>query len=101
MGLAIRGGPLVRVVRIRHMLNPSVYARMRYDPLRMHCQFVSGNNRRAAYDYFMLLCGPLSVERQVRSPDGAASAIGPDGALLEAASGAVSASERPESRGGP
>jgi hypothetical protein len=83
MGLKTSRGPLVRIVRIRHMLDPDVYASMRYDPLRMHCQFVSGNNRRAAYDYFMLLCGPLSVERQVRSPDGAVSAIGADGTLLE------------------
>jgi hypothetical protein len=45
-------------------------------------QFVSGNNLRNAYDYFMLVCGPLGVERQVRG-DGALSALGADGALLE------------------
>jgi hypothetical protein len=85
MGLPPRDVPLVRMVRIRHMLDPAVYKRIRYRPLRMHLQFVSGNNLRNAYDYFMLVCGPLSAERQVRGL-GALSAIGPDGALVEGAS---------------
>jgi hypothetical protein len=84
-GLPARGVPLVRMVRIRHMLDPDIYRRIRYHPLRMHLQFVSGNNLRNAYDYFMLVCGPLSAERQARG-DGARSAIGTDGALLEGAS---------------
>lgn len=85
MGLPTRDVPLVRMVRIRHMLDPAVYKRIRYRPLRMHLQFVSGNNLRNAYDYFMLVCGPLSAERQVRG-DGALFAIGADGALIEGAS---------------
>jgi pimeloyl-ACP methyl ester carboxylesterase len=82
MNLPPREVPLVRMVRMRHMLDPAIYKRIRYRPLRMHMQFVSGNNLRNAYDYFMLVCGPLNVERQVRG-DGALSAVGPDGALLE------------------
>jgi hypothetical protein len=82
MGLPSRNAPLVRMVRIRHMLDPAIYKRIRYHPLRMHLQFVSGNNLRNAYDYFMLICGPLSAERQVRH-DGALSSIGADGTLLE------------------
>ncbi len=83
MGLPAVGRPVVRVVRVSRMLDPVAYRRIRRNLFRVHNQFVSGNTRRAPYDYFMLLCGPLSVERQVRSPDGAASAIGPDGALLD------------------
>src|SRR6476620_5128988 len=82
MNLPAREVPLVRMVRLRHMLDPAIYRRIRYQPLRMHMQFVSGNNLRNAYDYFMLVCGPLGVERQVRG-DGALSAVGADGALLE------------------
>lgn len=82
-GLAATGRPVVRIVRISQMLDPIAYRRIRRNFYRVHCQFVSGNDRRAAYDYFMLLCGPLSVERQVRL-DGALSAIGEDGALLGA-----------------
>jgi hypothetical protein len=81
MGLKTRDLPLVRMVRIRHMLDPEVYQRIKYRPLRMHLQFVSGNNLRNAYDYFMLVCGPLSIARQARG-DGALNAIGPDGALI-------------------
>jgi hypothetical protein len=77
-------GPLVRVVRVSHMLDPAAYRRIRRNFFRVHCQFVSANDRRTAYDYFMLLCGPLPIERQVRSLDGAASAIGPNGTLLDA-----------------
>jgi hypothetical protein len=84
MGLPTREVPLVRMVRIRHMLDPAVYKSIRYRPLRMHLQFVSGNNLRNVYDYFMLVCGPLGAEQQVRG-DGALTAIGADGALLEKA----------------
>jgi len=83
LGLPGRG-PLVRVVRISRMLQPATYRRFRRNFFRVHCQFVSGNDLRAAYDYFMMVCGPLSVEGQVRSRDGAVGAIGPAGELLAA-----------------
>jgi hypothetical protein len=67
------------------MLEPESYRRVRRNLYRLHCQFVSGNQRRAAYDYFMLVCGPLSAEQQARSPEGAASEIGDNGRLLHAA----------------
>lgn len=96
MDLRTSGTPVVRGVRFRHMLDPSAYARMRFNLFRLHCQFVSGNNRRTAYDYFMLLCGPLPVERQARSPDGAVSAIAADGSLLDAPSATGRAGEQPQ-----
>jgi hypothetical protein len=86
LGLAGRG-PMVRVVRISRMLQPATYRRFRRNFFRVHCQFVSGNDLRAAYDYFMMVCGPLPVEAVVRSPDGAMSAVGTDGALLTAVEG--------------
>ena len=46
MGLPRRERAAGAVVRIRHMLDPAVYKRIRYRPLRMHLQFVSGNNLR-------------------------------------------------------
>jgi hypothetical protein len=77
-------GPLVRVVRISRMLQRATYRRFRRNFFRVHCQFVSGNDLRAAYDYFMMICGPLPVEAQVRSADGAMGAIGPEGSLVAA-----------------
>jgi len=79
LGLAAPTHPLVRTVSIRSMLDDAAYRRIRLNFFRMHRQFVSGNTRRARYDYFMLVCGPLSAEAQLRSPDGAASAFANDG----------------------
>jgi hypothetical protein len=83
LGPAASGGPLIRVVYFRQMLDPVAYRRIRRNFYRVHNQFISGNDRRAAYDYYMLLCGPLSIEQQVRLPAGATSAIGEDGAVLD------------------
>jgi hypothetical protein len=83
LGLPETGRPVVRIVRFREMLDPARYRRIQRSFFRLHRQFVSANDRRTPYDYFMLICGPLSIESQVRWPYGAAGAIGPDGALLE------------------
>jgi hypothetical protein len=64
-------------VRVKAMLDPAAYRRIKRNLFRVHNQFVSGNDRRAAYDYFMLLCGPLSAENQARSRDGGGSANPP------------------------
>jgi hypothetical protein len=74
--------PLVRIVRLQDMVDAAFYKRLRRHPLWMHAQFARGNTVRNAYDYYMLVCGPLSAERQVRG-DGALSAFGTDGALVE------------------
>jgi hypothetical protein len=84
-GLQSTGRPIIRLVRIRHMLQAASYRRIRRNPYRVHCQFVSGNESRAIYDYFMFVCGPLSAEKQTRLHEGAASAIGDNGRLLHVA----------------
>lgn len=83
MGLARTASPVVRLVEIRSMLERVVYRRIRTRLFRVHCQFISGNDRRAPYDYFMLMCGPYSAERQTMAADGALSMIGQNGGLLE------------------
>ena len=83
-GLQSTGRPIIRTVRIRHMLQPASYRRIRRNLYRVHCQFVSGNERRAVYDYFMFVCGPLSAEQQARSPEGAVSEISDTGGLIHA-----------------
>jgi hypothetical protein len=88
-GLQPTGRPIIRTVRIRHMLQPASYRRVRRNLYRVHCQFVSGNERRTVYDYFMFVCGPLAAEQQARSPEGAASQIGDNGSLLDAAAPSV------------
>jgi hypothetical protein len=93
MGLTAAGRPVVRIVRIRSMLDPASYRRIRRNFYRVHSQFVSGNERRTEYDYFMLVCGPFSAEQQVKLPNGAASAIDGSGALIDAAPDEDSARE--------
>jgi hypothetical protein len=83
MALTTNAGPVVRLVEIGRMLEHTMYRRIRLKFFRLHCQFISGNDRRAAYDYFMLVCGPLAAECQTILPDGAQALIGEDGALLE------------------
>ena len=82
--MALRAGamPVVRLVEIGRMLEHATYRKMRLRFFRLHCQFISGNDRRAEYDYFMLTCGPLTAECQTRNPDGAQGIIGEDGAVV-------------------
>ena len=82
MGLPTKNGPVARQVEFGRMLEHATYRRIRLRFYRLHCQFISGNDRRAPYDYFMLVCGPVSAKSQTLAPDGAVSMIGEDGALV-------------------
>jgi hypothetical protein len=82
MALPPENGPVVRLVEFGRMLEHATYRRIRLRFYRLHCQFISGNDRRAPYDYFMLVCGPVSAKSQTLAPDGAVSMIGEDGALI-------------------
>jgi hypothetical protein len=82
MGLSTKYEATVRVVRFSRMLDDDIYRRIRLNFFRLHCQFVSGNDRRTSYDYFMLTCGPVSAKSQTLAPDGAMSMIAEDGALI-------------------
>jgi hypothetical protein len=85
MGLSTENEPTVRVVRLSRMLDDDIYRRIRLHFFRLHNQFVSGNDRRTSYDYFMLICGPVSAKSQTLAPYGAVSMIGDDGALISSA----------------
>jgi len=76
MALTSNVGPVVRLVEMSRMLERAMYRQIRLRFFRLHCQFISGNDRRADYDYFMLVCGPLDAEYQTNMPDGAQTAIG-------------------------
>jgi hypothetical protein len=62
--------PRIRRVHIKDMLHPATFAKYRLRPMRIHYQFVMANERRASYDYFMMICGPLLVENWTTSPLG-------------------------------
>jgi hypothetical protein len=67
---ARRRNPLVWQVRFRDMLLPEFYGRLRWNLFRMHYQFIMANDMRAPYDYFMLVCGPVTPEAWARDGRG-------------------------------
>jgi hypothetical protein len=82
MSLPAENGPVVKLVEFSQMLERAIYRSIRLKFYRVHCQFVSGNDKRYLYDYFMLVCGPVSAKCQTIAPNGALSFIGEDGALV-------------------
>jgi hypothetical protein len=56
-----RHNPIVWAVRFRDMVSPEYYRRIRANFFRLHYQFIMAGDRRAPYDYFMLVCGPLPI----------------------------------------
>jgi len=85
MGLSTEHDTTVRVVRFSRMLDDDIYRRIRLNFFRLHGQFVSGNDKRTSYDYFMLTCEPISAKSQTLAPDGAVSMIADDGGLIASA----------------
>ncbi len=87
LGLPATGKPVVKIIRIRMMVEEHTYRRFHLNFLRIHRQAVMGNERRYFYDYYMLCCGPLRLGDWVEDPDRAVAAFAADGALIEATSG--------------
>lgn len=81
LGAGVRG-PLVRMVPFRKVLHRDYYRRIRRNLFRIHNQFVSANDVRSSYDYFMLVCGPCTLERLAQGVDGAADCVAEDGSLI-------------------
>lgn len=82
MSLTTKHGPVVRFIEFSRALERRVYRRIRLRFYRLHCQFISGNDKRDFYDYFMLVCGPISAKSQTLASEGALSMIGEDGMLI-------------------
>jgi len=101
MALPTEHGPVVRLVEFGRMLDHAMYRRIRLKFYRLHCQFISGNDKRAPYDYFMLICGPVSAKSQTLAADGAVSMIGEDGALIGPLSSSSEPPIEPARRPGP
>jgi hypothetical protein len=49
--------------------------------MRLHYQFVMGNEKRSVYDFFMFVCGPADFEVMSRSDDGAEDLFAGDGSF--------------------
>jgi hypothetical protein len=80
---AARCNPWIWVVRFRDMLSPQFFRRLRFHFFRLHYQFIMANDRRARYDYFMLLTGPMPVAAWARHDYQVMTAFEGDATLVE------------------
>jgi hypothetical protein len=78
-----RCNPLIWKVRFGDMLSRRFYWRIRFNFFRLHYQFIMASDRRAPYDYFMLLCGPVPVATWARHSKEVLAAFAADGALAK------------------
>jgi hypothetical protein len=79
----VRCNPLIWKVRFGDMLSRQFYWRIRFNFFRLHYQFIMASDRRAPYDYFMLVCSPLPIAAWARDPNGVLAAFGTDGRLAD------------------
>lgn len=76
--------PVRRSIRLSRMLSPATWKRFRGNLLRIHRQYVMGNERRYAYDFHMIACGPFRFADIVRHGELLPDALGRDGSLAGA-----------------
>jgi hypothetical protein len=63
--------PRLIFLRIRNMLNPERYRRIKRDFLRVHRQYVLGSDRRTNFDFGLMTAGPLPAQSFERFTHGA------------------------------
>jgi hypothetical protein len=66
---AQRRNPLIWQIRFKDMLSPEYYQNLRLDLFRLHFQFLKASDRRAPFDYLMLVAGPLAVADWAKDHD--------------------------------
>jgi hypothetical protein len=92
-----RCNPLVWPVRFRDVLSDERYRRIRINLFRLHYQFIMAVDRREpsdmAFDYFILVAGPIPVVAWAKDPRAALAAFAQDGAFAANSLGTVTASQ--------
>jgi hypothetical protein len=78
---AERCNPLTWTVRFKEVVSPEYYRRLRLSFFRLHYQFIMSGDRRAPYDYLMLVAGPVAVAQWAGNPGQTAAAFADDGAF--------------------
>ena len=66
-----RRNPTIVPVRFREIIKPEHYNLFRWKFFRVHFQFVMANERPHAYDFFMIVCGPIPLSERMALPDAA------------------------------
>jgi hypothetical protein len=68
---AARRNPTIVPVRFREIIRPEHYDLFRWKFFRVHFQFVMANERPHAYDFFMIVCGPIGLRERMARPQAA------------------------------
>ncbi|MCZ8315347.1 hypothetical protein [Phreatobacter sp.] len=95
LGLTVAHPPLRRSIRLSRMLAPATWRRFRGNLLRIHRQYVMGNEQRYLYDVHMIACGPFRFADIARRGEDLPGALGPDGSLAAAATPLPSTMDMP------
>jgi hypothetical protein len=66
-----RRNPTIVPIRFRDIVRPDHYESFRWQFFRVHFQFVMANERPNAYDFFMIVCGPIPLSERMAAPDAA------------------------------
>ena len=82
---AARRNPTIVSVRFRDIIKPEHYNVFRWKFFRVHFQFVMANERPHAYDFFMIVCGPIPLSDRMAAPDAALEVATGDPAARELA----------------
>ncbi len=81
-----RRNPTIVPVRFREIIKSEHYGLFRWQFFRVHFQFVMANERPHAYDFFMIVCGPIPLRERMADPDAAlAFALAEDAAAQDRA----------------
>jgi hypothetical protein len=68
---AARRNPTIVPVRFREIIKPEHYNSFRWKFFRVHFQFVMANERAHAYDFFMIVCGPVPLRERMANQNAA------------------------------
>jgi hypothetical protein len=79
-------GLIIGRAQIARMVTEETWRRVRANYMRLHYQFVMANEKRTAYDWFMLMCGPAPFRRTVTVANGPDALYGADGSYIDGAS---------------
>ena len=80
---AARRNPKIVAVRFRDIIRPEHYEKFRWQFFSVHFQFVMANERHHAYDFFMIVCGPVPLSERMAVPDAALAVATGDQAARE------------------
>jgi len=80
---AARRNPTIVPVPFREIIKPQHYELFRWKFFRVHFQFVMANELPHAYDFFMIVCGPIPLSERMARPKAALAFATGDAAARE------------------